>query len=111
MLLTTKGHFLPYLSAAKPKVIAPTDLNINTSVIPQVISVFETPKSAAKSLTVKLTVKKSKASHDYLGSAIVLQCGQGTYPSDKTNEEESPLTLVKHHNQLEGIWRLIHWRP
>jgi hypothetical protein len=41
-LLATKGHFLPYLSAARPKIMAPTDLNINTRVIPQVISVFET---------------------------------------------------------------------
>lgn len=67
-LLTTKGHFLPYLSAANPKIIEPTDLNINTRVIPHVMSVFETLKSTAKSETVKLTVKKSKASQDCLMS-------------------------------------------
>lgn len=64
MLLITNGHFLPYLSAAIPKMIEPTDRNISTSVIPHVISVFETLKSVAKSLTVKLTVKKSNASQD-----------------------------------------------
>jgi hypothetical protein len=42
--------------------VDPTDLNIKTSVIPQVIWVFVLPKVSARSETVKLTVKKSKAS-------------------------------------------------
>jgi hypothetical protein len=74
MLLTTKGHFLPYLSAANPKIIAPTDRNISTRVIPQVISVFETSNCVAKSETVKLTVKKSKASQVYLILATRNSC-------------------------------------
>lgn len=61
-LLTTKGHFRPYLSDASPKVIAPTDLNIRTSVIPHVMSFFVLSNCSARLLTVKLTVKKSKAS-------------------------------------------------
>ncbi len=35
---------------------------------------------------------------------------KGTYPSDKSNEKESPLTAVEHHNQLEGIRRIVHRR-
>jgi hypothetical protein len=61
-LLTTNGHFLPYLSDTKPKIIDPTDLNIKTSVIAHVISAFDLPNSVAKSEIVKLTVKKSKES-------------------------------------------------
>ena len=61
-LLITKGHFLPYLSAARPKMIDPTDLNINTNVIPHEISTLVLWKVVARSVKVKLTVKKSKAS-------------------------------------------------
>lgn len=42
--------------------MAPIDLNIRTNVIPQVISAFVFPKVSARLLTVKETVKKSKAS-------------------------------------------------
>jgi len=62
-LLTTKGHLRPYLSAAIPKVTAPTDLNMSTSVIPHVISALVLPKVLARLETVSETVKKSKASH------------------------------------------------
>ena len=65
MLLTINGHFLPYLSATMPKRIDPTDLNISTSVIPHVISVFETLDCVAKSPTVKVTEKKSNESQDW----------------------------------------------
>lgn len=47
----------------------PTDLNINTSVIPQVICWVVFPNVSARSVTVKLTVKKSKASQVYYISA------------------------------------------
>lgn len=57
-----KGHLRPHLSAAKPKVMAPTDRNIKTNVIPHVISAFDLPKSFASAVTVKETVKKSNAS-------------------------------------------------
>lgn len=43
----------------------PTDRNINTKVIPHVMSVFVRPKSFARSDTVKETVKKSNASQVY----------------------------------------------
>lgn len=39
-LLTMNGHLRPYRSAAIPKRIEPTDRNISTRVIPQVISVL-----------------------------------------------------------------------
>ena len=41
----------------------PTDLNISTRVIPQVISVLLFLNVLARSVTVRETVKKSKASH------------------------------------------------
>lgn len=61
-LLTMKGHFLPYRSAAIPKRILPTDRNMSTSVMPQVMSVTDLSKVTARSLAVRETVKKSKAS-------------------------------------------------
>jgi hypothetical protein len=95
MLLTTNGHFLPYLSAAIPKMMDPTDLSISTNVIPQVISVFETLNCVAKSPTVKETVKKSNASHDWCVSAQIRKSWKMvTYPCNETNEEESPLASV-----------------
>jgi len=57
-------HLRPYLSAAKPKMMDPTDLNIKTNVIPQDISVLVFSKVLARSDKVKLTVKKSNASQD-----------------------------------------------
>jgi hypothetical protein len=59
--LTTNGHFRPYRSAAIPKVTAPTDRNMSTSVMPQVMSVLERSNASAKSVTVRDTVKKSYA--------------------------------------------------
>jgi len=56
-------HFLPYLSAARPKVIAPTDRSMRTKVIPHVIWAFVLPNCSARSPTTNETVKKSKASH------------------------------------------------
>lgn len=57
-----KGHFLPYLSAAIPKRILPTDRNMSTRVMPQVMSATDLSKVTAKELAVRDTVKKSKAS-------------------------------------------------
>lgn len=47
-----------------PKIVEPTERNISTRVIPHVISVLVFPKSSARSVTVRETVKKSNASHD-----------------------------------------------
>jgi len=44
-------------------VMAPTDLNMRTRVIPQVISLLAFPNVLARFETVKETVKKSNASH------------------------------------------------
>lgn len=63
-LLTMNGHLRPYRSAANPKMILPTDRNMSTRVIPQVISAFVLPNVSARFSTVSETVKKSKASHD-----------------------------------------------
>ena len=49
--------------------VDPTDRNINTSVIPQVMSVLVFPKVSARSETVRETVKKSKASQDHAKKA------------------------------------------
>ena len=58
ILLTMKGHLRPYRSAAIPKIADPTDLNIRTSVMPQVIWVLLLLKVFARSVTVRETVKK-----------------------------------------------------
>jgi hypothetical protein len=63
ILLMMNGHFLPYRSAATPKRIEPTDLNISTRVMPHVMSVLDLSKLSANSVTVSDTVKKSNASH------------------------------------------------
>ena len=55
-------HFRPYLSAARPKVIAPTDRSMRTSVIPQVMSALVFLKVVASGVTTRDTVKKSNAS-------------------------------------------------
>ena len=82
MLLTMKGHLRPYLSAAIPmhsvrlcyiKLIAeglpnitlPTDRNIRTKVMPQVIWELDFPNCLANCETVSETVKKSNASQDH----------------------------------------------
>jgi hypothetical protein len=44
--------------------VEPTDRNMSTNVIPQVMSVLVLPKVSARSATVNDTVKKSKASQD-----------------------------------------------
>lgn len=64
-----KGHFRPKRSAQRPKINDPTDRNMRTSVIPQVICVFDLWKAAASGVTVKLTVKKSKASQHHPNQA------------------------------------------
>lgn len=62
MLLKMKGHLRPNRSDQTPKMMAPTDRNMSTRVIPQVISELSLLNSLASGVTVKLTVKKSKAS-------------------------------------------------
>lgn len=93
MLLATKGHLRPYRSAAKPKIIDPTDLNINTSVIPQVISVIETLNWAARSAVVKLTVKKSKASQVYPGVSATVSAA-----------------IQEHTQAMNPMKKNAHWR-
>ena len=66
------GHLRPYRSAAIPKIVEPTDLNISTSVMPQVMSLVVLSKVSARSATVNETVKKSKASHDQARKATKL---------------------------------------
>lgn len=64
-LLMMNGHLRPYRSLAIPNAMDPTDRNMRTRVMPHVISVAVLPNSLARSLTVRETVKKSKASHVY----------------------------------------------
>ena len=55
-------HLRPYRSAAIPKIVDPTERNMSTRVIPHVICVVDLSNCFARSLTVRDTVKKSKAS-------------------------------------------------
>ncbi|KAH3675507.1 hypothetical protein WICMUC_002698 [Wickerhamomyces mucosus] len=55
--LIINGHFLPYLSAKYPTIIEPTDLNIKTNVIAQVISLIDLSKSLDKFETLIETAK------------------------------------------------------
>ena len=66
-----KGHFRPYRSAAIPNRTAPTDRNMRTSVMPQVMSVVDLPNVLDKPLTVRETVKKSKASQVYAFGQLI----------------------------------------
>ena len=68
-LLMINGHFLPHLSAASPKVMAPTDRSISTSVMPHVMSALVLLNCLASWVTVSETVKKSKASRDHAQKA------------------------------------------
>lgn len=61
-LFQMNGHLRPHLSAAIPKMTAPTDRNISTSVIPHVISDVGRSNCFESCVTVRETVKKSKAS-------------------------------------------------
>lgn len=61
--------FRPHRSAARPKMMDPTDRSMSTNVIPHVMSLVVFPNSSAKSSTVKETVKKSNASHDQAKNA------------------------------------------
>ena len=111
ILLTTNGHFRPYRSAARPKMIEPTERNIRTNVIPHDICTLVLSKVSARSDKVKLTVKKSKASQDFLNvSGWNLLEVDKTYPSKKTNEEEKPLFSRQHSKELEWVRGLIHGR-
>ncbi len=33
-----------------------------------------------------------------------------THPGEEGNSEESPLGAVEHHDQLDRIWCIVHWR-
>jgi len=91
-------------------------------VIPQVISEFDFPKSSARSLTVRETVKKSKASHvqpakatwNHVSPAEVDRparlreagCGEAW----STYQKEEPLLSVEQGESLERIGGLVHRR-
>lgn len=65
-LFTINGHFRPYLSAAIPNRIEPTERNISTRVMPHVMSTVDLSNVLERPATVSDTVKKSKASQVYL---------------------------------------------
>jgi len=60
--LSLNGHFLPYLSAAIPKIAAPRKRGIRDRVKPSVMAEVGPPKSFARSEIIKVIEKKSKAS-------------------------------------------------
>lgn len=111
MLFTTKGHLLPYLSAAIPKMIEPTERNMSTRVIPHVICALLLRKSLARSETVRETVKKSKASHDHAKKPTWTcnwQSSLGGVQGYNTYQEEQPLLPVEHGKQFEWVGDLGH---
>lgn len=133
-LLATNGHLRPYLSAAIPKMMAPTDRNISTRVIPHVISVFDRSNVSARLVTVNETVKKSYPI-DLVRSASVKMRRRKTYckrmsvlrptshisvslqltecvpcPSQKRTEEEQPLLRTKQPQNSDRILHPIHRR-
>lgn len=113
MLFTTKGHLRPYLSAAIPKAIEPTERNISTSVMPQVMSFVVFPNSLARSETVSETVKKSKASAGLASVQYTAGCWYlHTIPSpgNECDGKEEPLLSVEHSQEANGIGDLSHWR-
>lgn len=129
-LLTIKGHFLPYRSAATPKRILPTDLNMSTRVMPQVMSATDLSKVSAKSLAVRDTVKKSNASQVCRRQSVCKQdcfaaipveaalCHTSlllverleTYPGEESNSEKGPMMGGQHRQEFEWIRKLGHRR-
>jgi hypothetical protein len=93
----------------------PTDRNMSTRVMPQVISVLLRPNDLARSLTVSETVKKSKASQVYYITGVsqltkpAVHLAESPYPCDEGNHEEGPLARLDHAKKGEGIWRFCHW--
>lgn len=71
MLLITNGHLRPYLSDAMPNSTAPTDRNMSTRVMPQVMSVLERSNSLARDEMVRETVKKSRESQVWMCKSLV----------------------------------------
>ena len=104
-LLSTYGHFRPYLSAAIPNKMAPTERNMSTRVMPHVISAFVRLNSLARSVTVKETVWFFQVSHVLSTSSpffLMFLLGPETYkeiegvpgPANKAYEEEQPLLRI-----------------
>lgn len=101
----------------------PTERNIKTKVMPQLISVFVLPKSLAKSETVRETVKELAAVYATTAEPGLSQ-GDGSLrrketckevksvgrPGGKGNEEESPLPATNRSKQLDRVRRLCHRR-
>lgn len=95
-LLIMNGHFRPHLSAARPKVIAPTDRNISTNVMPHVMSALDLPKSFARAVTVSETVKKSNASLGNISSVFsTVYKHHSPSPTRKSNKKELPLAPIQ----------------
>lgn len=63
--LKIKGHFLPNLSLANPKMMAPNGLNSKVKVIDVVTVAVVTPKSTTNLETLRDTAKKSTASQSH----------------------------------------------
>jgi hypothetical protein len=103
IIFTTNDHLRFQRSDAIPKIMAPTDLNIRTSVIPQLISGIVLLNVLATSVVVNESVKKSNASQVQPRKAI---CGESCLASllhrwlshisgRLTYQEEKPLLAVK----------------
>jgi len=86
---------------------------MSTRVIPHVMSVFVFLKSFARSLTVRETVKKSKASHDHAKKATLSRPLAGRMcrqRSKQAHKEEKPMLEVERGQKLDWIRRLGHRR-
>lgn len=86
------------------------------------MSVVDLLNDFDKPETVRETVKKSNASHDWVGTVsseaqerrlqdgIQSQGNMQTYPADKAHKEEEPLLSIQHHQQPDWVRRFVHRR-
>jgi len=91
------GHFRPYLSAKLPKMSAPTERSIKVTVMPHVTEDGSSLNSAAISVTVSETVKKSKqhiSSTDCLGLVDIVLTERIPHPTKEPGKKHQPLVSI-----------------
>jgi hypothetical protein len=108
-LLIIKGHLRPYRSLAIPNMIAPTDLSMRTSVIPQVISLFFLPNCLARSVTVYQVVSyQYRAPIGYTHQRDCEEIKRIQCPRKESHEEKCPLLPVQQSQRRKWIRSVVH---
>jgi hypothetical protein len=103
------GHFRPYRSAARPKMILPTERSMSTRVIPQVIS------------NRLVSVRSGSIGLTFLGfpEALckILNCQRYSEeikgipgPCEESNQKEQPLFKVQKSQECNGVLYSSHRR-